>query len=98
MKSNALILTIAIVIVAAGGYWYFSGKEDAPLTAVTTKNDSQAQFQTLVSELKPISFNTGIFSQASFMSLVDLKTDVTPETVGRLDPFAPVAGTNVKNE
>jgi hypothetical protein len=98
MKSNALILTVAVLIVAAGGYWYFSGSEDVPLTAIISKNDSQAQFQTLVSELKPVSFNTNIFSQPTFMSLVDLKTDVTPETVGRLDPFAPVAGTNVKNE
>jgi flagellar basal body-associated protein FliL len=99
MKSNTIILIIATLVVAAGGYWYFSGaKEEMPLTTVTSKNESQAQFQTLVSQLRPISFNTNIFSQPAFMSLVDLKTEVTPETVGRSDPFAPISGVNVKNE
>jgi hypothetical protein len=100
MKSNTILIIVATLIVAAGGYWYLSSgnTEDLPLTTTTSVNESQAQFQTLVSQLRPISFNTNIFSQPAFMSLVDLKTEVTPETVGRLDPFAPIAGVNVKNE
>jgi len=46
--------------------------------------------------LQPITFNTGIFSEPRFMALVDLATPITPETVGRFDPFAPVPGVSEK--
>ncbi|MFM2330875.1 MAG: hypothetical protein RLZZ26_382 [Candidatus Parcubacteria bacterium] len=99
MKSNTTILIVAGLIVLAGGYWYFSAKtstgNDATLTATTDQNESQAQFQTLVVELQPITFNTDIFTDARFMSLIDLATLVTPEVPGRIDPFAPVAAVPV---
>jgi hypothetical protein len=98
MKSNTIILIVATLIVAAGAYWYFftgTGNEP-PLTTTTSGNDSQAQFQTLVSELQPISFDTSIFSDPRFMALVDLATPVTPESAGRPDPFAPVPGVSGK--
>lgn len=98
MKSNTITIIIAALVVAAGAYWYFftgTGNEP-PLTAGTANNQEQSRFQTLVSELQSISFNTGIFSEPSFMALVDLATPVAPETVGRLDPFAPVPGVGAK--
>jgi hypothetical protein len=94
MKSNTTILIVTTLIVAAGAYWYFftgTGNEP-PLTAQTTDNQAQLEFQVLVGELQPISFNTGIFSDPRFLSLVDLATPVAPETLGRPDPFAPVSG------
>jgi len=94
MKSNTVILIIATIIVALGAYWYFftdTGNEP-PLVAGSGENQSQLQFQMLVSELQPISFNRDIFSDPRFMALVDLATPIAPETAGRLDPFAPVAG------
>lgn len=97
MKSNTLILIVATLIVAAGAYWYLSNSdEDLPLTIVDSQNESQAQFQMLVGKLRPISFDTTIFSKATFLSLVDLKTDVLPETAGRADPFAPIPGVSGK--
>lgn len=99
MKSNTVILIVATLIIAAGAYWYFftgTGNEP-PLTATTSfEGGAQAQFQTLVGELQPISFDTGIFSEPSFMALVDLATPITPETIGRPDPFAPVPGVSGK--
>ena len=94
MKQNTIILIIAELVVAGGAYWYFftgTGNEP-PLTAGTADNQAQSRFQTLVSELQSISFDTDIFSEPSFMALVDLTTPITPETIGRLDPFAPIAG------
>ena len=99
MKSSNILLIIAGLIVAAGAYWYFftGTGTDAPLTTSTaTDNVSQAQFQTLVSELQPISFDTSIFSDSRFMALVDLTTPITPEQAGRSDPFAPVPGISGK--
>jgi len=96
--SNGLII-LASLIVAAGAYWYFftdTGNE-APLTAEgTVESPSQTQFRTLVSQLQPISFNTGIFSDVRFNALVDLSTPISPEPSGRPDPFAPLAGGSAK--
>ena len=93
MKSNTLII-IAVSILAAGViYWYFfSGSGNQPPLTVSgaVQNPAQAKFQALVSELQPISFNTAIFSDPRFTSLVDLATPITPEPSGRLDPFAPI--------
>jgi hypothetical protein len=99
MKTSNIILIVAALIVAAGAYWYFftGTGTNAPLTASTaTDNVSQAQFQTLVSELQPITFDTSIFSDPRFMALVDLTTPITPEQTGRTDPFAPVPGISGK--
>ncbi len=91
-NSNVVLLILATLIVAAGVYWYFftGTGNDAPLTPTTAENAAQSQFQVLVSELQPITFNTGIFSNPQFLSLVDLTTPVAPEMSGRLDPFGSV--------
>ncbi|MBI4065665.1 hypothetical protein HY412_00525 [Candidatus Kaiserbacteria bacterium] len=100
MKSNTMILIATTLIIAAAAYWYFFTKTDnqAPLSALTVENQSQTQFQKLVSELQPISFSTIIFSDPRFMALVDLATPIASETAGRIDPFAPVSSASVKNE
>lgn len=94
MKSNSAILIIALVIVAGGALWYFSGQEgnDPSLTSSVPSldNPAQTQFQTLVSQLQPISFDTSIFSDPRFTSLIDLTTPIMPEASGRIDPFAPI--------
>jgi flagellar basal body-associated protein FliL len=98
MNKNTIILIVATLIVAAGAYWYFftgTGNEP-PLTTTVTENEAQMQFQMLVSKLQPITFNTAIFTNPRFLALVDLTTPITPETLGRLDPFAPVPGVSGK--
>ncbi|MEK7060462.1 MAG: hypothetical protein AAB936_00530 [Patescibacteria group bacterium] len=99
MKStNTIILVVATLAVAAAAYWYFftgTGNEP-PLSITAENNETQARFEALVSQLQPITFNTGIFSDPRFMALIDLATPVTPETIGRLDPFAPVPGISGK--
>lgn len=94
MKTNTIILIIATLVIAAGAYWYFftDTGNDPSLTTSQTENVDQIRFQALVSQLQPITFNTSIFSDSRFMALVDLATPITPETAGRLDPFAPVPG------
>lgn len=95
MDSNTVILIVAALIVAAGAYWYFftgTGNQP-PLSVATTQNEAQTQFEALASILQPISFNTSIFSDPRFAALVDLTTPITPESAGRLDPFAAIAGT-----
>jgi len=101
MKSTSpTTLIIGILIAAAGVYWYFftgTSAEQLPLTEIGVENQVQNKFQLLVGELTPISFDKRIFSDARFNALVDLTTTVSPETVGRLDPFAPITGLNPTN-
>ncbi len=95
MKSNTTTIIILTLVIAAGAYWYFftgSGNQPPLTSSAPTDNTAQTQFQSLVTELTPISFNTAIFSDPRFTSLIDLATPVSPEPSGRLDPFAPVPG------
>lgn len=97
MKSNASLFIIATLVVGAGAYWYFfTGTGNQPsLTVSTSENIAQTEFKTIINEL-PVSFNTGILSDARFNALVDLTTEISPESLGRLDPFAPVQGISSK--
>lgn len=95
LNSNTILLIIASLVVVAGAYWYFSSggeEEQATLTVTGTENEAEAQFQVLISELQKVSFKTDIFSDTRFRALTELTTLVTPETAGRLDPFALIAG------
>lgn len=95
MNSNVVTMVIVTIILAGGGYWYFTSQSgnDAPLTGSgPSLSAEQTEFESLVSQLEPISFNTEIFSDPRFVSLVDLKTPISPEPSGRVDPFAPIQG------
>jgi hypothetical protein len=94
MKSNLIPLSIFALVLVAGAYWYFTSQSgnQAPLTTSASNNAAQAQFQTLVAELQPITFPTTIFSDPRFTSLVNISVPITPEPAGRIDPFAPVPG------
>jgi len=98
MKSNTIIIIVSTVIAAAGVFWYYSAKtgNEQPLTVLSSDNQAQARFQSLVSELQTVSFNTDIFSDERFSALVDIATPIAPETAGRLDPFAVVPGVSEK--
>jgi hypothetical protein len=92
-SANTVFIILSICVVAIGVIWYFSDSgTEAPLTTETTKNEAQLQFQTLVTQLQPISFDTSILTDEHFLALQDITTQIVPETSGRLDPFAPVAG------
>lgn len=78
-------------------YWYFftdTGNEP-PLSTDVPTNVAQMQFETLVGELQPISFNTSIFSDVRFNALTDITTPVSFESYGRVDPLAPLSGTSL---
>ena len=97
MKSNASSFIITTLLVAAGAYWYFfTGTGNQPsLTASTSENTAQIEFKTLINEL-PVSFDSNIFSDVRFNALVDLTTQISPESLGRLDPFASIQGITAK--
>ena len=98
ISSNTLFIIITACIVAAGAYWYFftdTGNQP-PLSAGVSENQAQMRFQSLASQLQPISFDTSIFSDPRFYTLHDLATPISYEPTGRLDPFAPIAGVRAR--
>ena len=95
MSKNTVIVVVITLLLVAGGYWYYSTGtgNQVPLTSTTPSGTAaEVQFQALVSQLQPITFNTAIFSDPRFTSLVDISTVVTSEPSGRIDPFAPIPG------
>ena len=100
MKFNALIIGVLVILIGAGAYWYFfMGTGNQPALSADTSaspDQTQTQFQTLASELGSISFDTSIFSDARFNALADLTTPISPESTGRLDPFAQVSNSGIR--
>lgn len=94
MKSNTISIVVVTLIIAGGAYWFFStgAGSQQPLSVSSSDNSAQMHFQTLVNELQPISFDTSIFSDPKFASLINIETPPVPEALGRLDPFSPVPG------
>ena len=92
MKPSASTFIIITLILAGGAYWFFfgSGAEQPALSSITTASSTpdQIQFQQLTSNLQNITFNTAIFTDSKFTSLVTIATPIAPETQGRLDIFA----------
>lgn len=95
LNLNTLFLIIATVAVLGGGYWYFftgGGTQPSLSSEVTVQGGARAQFEVLIGQLEPITFDLAVLSDSRFKALVDLATPVTLEPVGRTDPFAPVPG------
>lgn len=91
-----LIIGIVVVLALGGAYLYFFPSiSTAPLTA-SAPGVSEQQFLDLAGQLQPISFDTSIFSDPRFTSLIDLTVPLTPEVQGRSDPFGPIAGLTIK--
>jgi len=98
INSNTLFLIIATVLVIGGLYWYFftGTTVEQSLSAGAVPNRAQAQFETLIGQLEPITFDLTILSDPRFAVLVDLSTPVDPEPAGRTDPFAPIPGVSAQ--
>lgn len=98
-SANTIFIILTAVIVAGGTYWYFfieTATEPAVSTSEPVQSITQAEFQTLVTELEPVDFDTRIFEDARFSALRDITTPVAPEALGRNDPFAPIAGVSAQ--
>lgn len=96
MKSNiTIVVTILLIAAVVYGVFFVGPGEQPPLTASMRENPAQTRFQALISKL-PIAFDSSIFADPRFNTLIDLTTQVSPESAGRLDPFAPIQGVGVK--
>ena len=89
------IIVIAVVLVIAFGVYsyFFSGKQESILSTenVSAQAPADQDLIALLLDLKSISLNEEIFSDAAFKSLSDFSKDLVAEPVGRSNPFAPLS-------
>ncbi len=94
INTQTIIISVVGVLLIGGAYLYFfpATPAQSPLSATTPASADEQQFLSLAGELDTVSFDSSIFTDPRFNSLVDLTIQVTPEPLGRSDPFAPLPG------
>jgi hypothetical protein len=90
-----IAVVIAIAVVGGGYLFFFSGSDSTTAVGPDDSQNASAAEQTFVdlsTKAQSISFDTSIFSDPRFTSLVDTRTTIVTVPTGRPDPFAAIAG------
>lgn len=91
--SKNKILVLALIVVAAVGYYMFKGNEPEPLTT-TEEGLTGSIGQELVIEINRLralqNIEGKIFKDSTFNSLQDYTQSVVPQPLGRANPLAPL--------
>lgn len=97
-KYKKLLIAAGVIIVLALGYSFFAG-EDIPdgLTSQSAGGiapEEGGDLIALLAELKSIDLDTSILQNQTFLTLQDFSVSLSPEPVGRANPFAPLGTGN----
>ncbi len=86
-----LLLALALMVTLGFGYFVYFGNpqlEDISNSDIDHSIDTKAaQFIARLNELKTLSLNSDILSDPRFVSLRSFGTEVSPDTVGKENPF-----------
>ena len=90
-----LLIALAIAVVIWLGYMFFVKDDSGSGSTTVVRNETGAAqeaegFKARLQQLNAISFESTVFSDPRFNSLVDFRQELRPEPVGRANPFAPV--------
>ncbi len=90
-----ILFALALAVILWIGYKLFIAPNDASLTPLDATVASQAsrdtqEFLQTLQQLRDITLDGTVFDDARFQSLVDFRQTITPEPVGRPNPFAPI--------
>lgn len=99
---SSTIKTVIIVLVLSGigyfGYSYLNkaGSSSDVLLTQTSANTSKmgAEVLSALNQLKTLKLDGSIFQDKIFLSLEDTSISLTPEPVGRINPFSPIGVEN----
>ncbi len=100
VTQNKLLTVIAILFIFGVAYYTFSssGNNSAqPILSTSTDASSSATTQKLLvvlANLRTIRLDDAVFKDPVFLSLSDFGVVISPEAVGRRNPFAPFTGTS----
>lgn len=94
-----LLIVIAFPGLIVFGYFYFRSDEGMELFTTSSREtmarpgeggvELGVKTKTALAELKSINFDDSIFSDPSFLSLVDFTEEINPTPIGRDYPFNP---------
>lgn len=100
ITQHKVLAALAVGFVALGLWFFLSGggtpESTSLLTTEVVTDTSGTAAGTLIEtliELRSIQLNGAIFQDPAFLALHDFSTDITPEPVGRPNPFAPLSRT-----
>ena len=97
-KTTTYLLIALAVVAVISAIVIFNALSSTPSDIdIITEGEASTSvdeviFITLASQIETISFDDTFFSDPRFMSLVDIRTPIVPEAVGRRDPFANISG------
>lgn len=85
-----IIIGAAIIVGIFVIYNFFGGKQEAPLTstAPTRTTAVEGDLLSLLLELRSITLSTDLLQDPAFATLQDFTVTISPEPVGRQNPFA----------
>ena len=87
-----LIAVIVIVILGVGWYGLYGTSGESPVLvsgSTSTGPDPGQDVVRTLTQMHAISLSAAILSDQAFQGLKDFSTQIIPEPVGRLNPFAP---------
>lgn len=92
-KKNIIII-VAVIVIAALAFYYMSSSPSATDTGLQSNsaNAVGASEIALLNQVEALRIDTTFFNDPAYKSLVDYSVAITPEAVGRPNPFAPVPG------
>jgi hypothetical protein len=105
-SKGTFIALIIIVIVSLLLYFYYKGapsdSSTSSIETVGTPESSDAQAASarviaLLNQISSLKIDPAIFNSAVYKSLVDYSITIPEQPVGRVNPFAPTAGSVVSS-
>ncbi len=93
IQQNKLLVVVFTLCLLGGAYYvFFRDSNNAPFTATDSTGATEESQKLLVTlaNLRTIHLDKTVFSNAVYLSLTDFGVTITPENIGRRNPFAPV--------
>lgn len=91
-RTTIILAILGILVLGAAGYMLFGAPSDQSVISASGAPGSEAEltFLTLTAQIDPVEFDTSVLEDPRFKALRDIRTNITPESAGRADPFAPL--------
>lgn len=102
-ENKGLAAIVIVAVLGVGGYFaYRSSDTGALLTAsgATSTPTSKVSRELLLTlgDLRSITLDNSLFTDAAFTSLVDFRVDIPLQPVGRTNPFAPLSAQGTRTQ
>ena len=95
-KTTTILIIALLATVAIAGLVLMNATKTPTDEEIISEgepvSDAEIQFLNLASQIESIQFNDGLFTDARFLWLEDIRVAVIPEEKGRRDPFASLIG------